>query len=142
MLIHNGNRIEGPNCDVKPRAVHQRHEWVRKDVGRIFIQIFDMALGAWMGQEPSLCVFAETCGDALIIEHNLGNIHDRTIAEMVQSDHQIKFGQDKKDTLPRHCLDCDVRFVCNGGCPKHRFIKTPSGEEGLNYFCRGLQIIL
>jgi uncharacterized protein len=127
-------------------------EWVRKDVGRIFVQIFDMALGAWMGQEPSLCVFAETCGDALIIEHNgdlyscdhfvydehnLGNIHEKTIAELVQSDHQIKFGQDKKDTLPRHCLDCDVRFVCNGGCPKHRFIKTPSGEEGLNYFCRG-----
>ena len=94
-------------------------EWVRKDVGQIFVQIFDMALGAWMGQEPSLCVFAETCGDALIVEHNgdlyscdhfvypehnLGNVHDTSIAEMVQSDHQIKFGQDKKDTLPQQWM--------------------------------------
>jgi len=130
-------------------------EWVRKDVGQCFVQIVDVALGAWMGQNPSLCVFSETCGDALIIEHNgdlyscdhfvypeynVGNVHDIDISEMVSGSAQRKFGTDKRDTLPKFCRECDYRFACNGGCPKHRFIRTPDGEKGLNYFCKGYKM--
>lgn len=130
-------------------------EWVRHDVGRYFVQIFDVALGAWLGQNPSLCIFSETCGDALIIEHNgdlyscdhfvypdynLGNVHEQSIRELVATPQQRKFGTDKRDMLPQFCKDCDFRFACNGGCPKHRFIETPSGEKGLNYFCKGYKM--
>lgn len=130
-------------------------EWVRKDVGQYFVQMFDVALGAWMGQNPSLCIFSETCGDALIIEHNgdlyscdhfvypeynLGNVHDQSISEMVAGPQQRKFGTDKRDMLPKFCRECDYRFACNGGCPKHRFIRTPDGEKGLNYFCQGYKM--
>ncbi len=127
-------------------------EWVRHDVGRTFVQIFDISLAAWTGAPPGLCIFDETCGLAMAMEHNgdvyscdhyvepdykLGNIMDIPLNEIVVLDEQKKFGQDKKDTLPQYCLDCEVRFVCNGGCPKNRFIKTPDGEEGLNYLCAG-----
>ena len=127
-------------------------EWVVNDIGRIFVQIFDVALEAWLGYNPSLCVFNETCGDALAIEHNgdlyscdhfvtpdyhVGNIAENTIQEMVDSTFQRKFGTDKRDTLPEYCRSCEVKFVCNGGCPKNRFIKTPTGEDGLNYLCAG-----
>ncbi|MGW8181585.1 MAG: anaerobic sulfatase maturase, partial [bacterium] len=127
-------------------------EWVRQDVGEHFVQIFDIALEAWVGMEPSLCVFRKTCGSALAIEHNgdlyscdhfvypenrLGNILESSIASMVSSPQQLKFGQDKLDTLPRYCMNCEVRFVCNGECPKHRFLHTPDGEPGLNYLCAG-----
>ena len=130
-------------------------EWVRRDVGQRFVQIFDVTLGSWMGQDASLCIFAETCGKALIIEHNgdlyscdhfvypdyrLGNVREHTIREMVDSPLQTKFGQDKKDALPQFCRECDFRFACNGGCPKHRFTKTPSGEDGLNYLCKGYKL--
>ena len=125
-------------------------EWVRRDVGRAFVQLFDVALGNWMGLGSSLCVFAEKCGAALAIEHNgdlyscdhyvypqyrLGNILNQSPGGMVQSKRQIKFGSDKFDTLPQYCRKCEVRFACNGECPKHRFIKTPEGEDGLNYLC-------
>lgn len=125
-------------------------EWVRHDVGRYFVQLFDVALGAWVGAPPSLCVFAETCGNAMAIEHNgdlyscdhyvypkyqLGNILNQSLGQMVDSLQQRKFGTDKRDTLPQYCRRCEVRFACNGECPKHRFIKTPDGEEGLNYLC-------
>jgi uncharacterized protein len=125
-------------------------EWVRQDVGRVFVQLFDAALGNWMGLGSSLCVFAEKCGAALAIEHNgdlyscdhyvypkyhLGNILNQSLDGMVRSDRQTKFGNDKFDTLPQHCRKCEVRFACNGECPKHRFIKTPDGEDGLNYLC-------
>jgi uncharacterized protein len=125
-------------------------EWVRQDVGKVFVQLFDVALGNWMGLGSSLCLFAETCGSALAIEHNgdlyscdhyvyshyhLGNIMNHSLGEMVQSEQQKKFGQDKRDTLPDYCRKCEVRFACNGECPKHRFIKTPDGEDGLNYLC-------
>jgi uncharacterized protein len=125
-------------------------EWVRNDVGRIFVQMFDIALGAFAGAPASLCFFAETCGKAMAIEHNgdlyscdhyvypkyhLGNVLNQSIAQMVESPGQRKFGQDKLDTLPEYCRKCDVRFACNGECPKHRFIRTPDGEEGLNYLC-------
>jgi uncharacterized protein len=125
-------------------------EWVHKDVGRVFVQLFDVALGNWMGLGSSLCVFAEKCGATLAIEHNgdlfscdhyvypryrLGNVMNQSLGEMVRSDRQLKFGSDKLDALPRYCRECEVRFACNGECPKHRFIKTPDGEEGLNYLC-------
>ncbi|MGB0604578.1 MAG: anaerobic sulfatase-maturation protein [Candidatus Latescibacterota bacterium] len=130
-------------------------EWVRRDVGRVFIQMYDTALGAWMGQDPSLCIFARTCGKALIIEHNgdlyscdhfvypdyrLGNVHDMAIRDMVDSPLQQKFGNDKEDTLPQYCVECDYRFACNGGCPKQRFTRTPQGESGLNYLCKGYKM--
>ncbi|MCY3791449.1 MAG: anaerobic sulfatase maturase, partial [Gemmatimonadetes bacterium] len=130
-------------------------EWVRNDVGQVFVQLFDVTLGSWLGQDASLCIFAETCGKALIIEHNgdlyscdhfvysdyrLGNVHEESIREMVASPQQTKFGQDKKDTLPQYCIECDYRFACNGGCPKHRFTKTPRGEDGLNYLCKGYKM--
>jgi uncharacterized protein len=127
-------------------------EWVRKDVGRVFVQIFDVALGNWMRMGSGLCVFSETCGRALALEHNgdlyacdhyvypeyrLGNLLARTLGDMVNSPLQVKFGQDKKDALPRYCRECPVRFACNGECPKHRFMRTPDGDPGLNYLCPG-----
>jgi uncharacterized protein len=125
-------------------------EWVRQDVGKVFVQLFDVALGNWMGLGSSLCVFAERCGSALAMEHNgdlfscdhyvypkyhLGNLMNQSLGEMAASREQLKFGNDKSDLLPRYCRECEVRFACNGECPKHRFIKTPDGEEGLNYLC-------
>ncbi|MCG3177770.1 MAG: Anaerobic sulfatase-maturating enzyme [Phycisphaerae bacterium] len=129
-------------------------EWIVRDVGHVFVQIFDVALGQWMGLGSSLCVFAETCGNALAMEHDgsvyscdhyvypeyrLGSIDERPLLEMVQSDFQRKFGDDKRDSLPRYCRECPVRFACNGECPKNRFIRTPDGEPGLNYLCAGLK---
>jgi len=130
-------------------------EWVRNDVGRYFVQIFDVALESWLGIEQGLCVFRETCGSALAIEHNgdlyscdhyvypenkLGNIIENPLGALVNSRQQRQFGQDKYDTLPRYCRECDYRFACNGECPKHRFLRTPDGEEGLNYLCQGYKI--
>ncbi len=125
-------------------------EWVRKDVGNYFVQMFDVALQSWLGMEQSICIFRKTCGDAMIIEHNgdiyscdhyvypqnlLGNILENPLESLINSEQQNKFGQDKLDTLPNYCQTCEVKFACNGECPKHRFIKTPDGEEGLNYLC-------
>jgi uncharacterized protein len=125
-------------------------EWVRHDVSRVFVQLFDVALSNWMGLGSPLCIFSEKCGSAVAIEHNgdlyscdhyvypqykLGNIMNRHIADMLGSPQQRRFGDDKADALPRYCRDCDVRALCNGECPKHRFISTPDGEPGLNYLC-------
>jgi uncharacterized protein len=125
-------------------------EWVRHDVGKTYVQLFDVALGNWMGLGSSLCVFAEKCGVALAIEHNgdlyscdhyvyprhkLGNVMSQSLGAMVNSPQQLKFGNDKFDSLPKFCRECEVRFACNGECPKHRFIQTPDGEDGLNYLC-------
>ena len=127
-------------------------EWVRQDVGKFFVQIFDVALESWVGMESSLCVFRETCGTALAIEHNgdlfscdhyvypenkLGNIMERPMEALVALPQQVDFGNAKRDSLPRYCRECEVRFACNGECPKHRFIRTPDGEAGLNYLCAG-----
>jgi len=129
-------------------------EWVRRDVGRVFVQIFDVALAAWSGERPGLCIFEETCGHAMAMEHNgdlyscdhfvepayrLGNIQEIPLIDMVAAAQQRQFGLDKRDTLPQYCRDCEVRFVCNGGCPKDRFLDTPNGEPGLNYLCSGLR---
>lgn len=127
-------------------------EWVKNDVSRIFVNIFDMALGAWCGMEPELCVFARRCGRAVAMEHDggiyscdhyvypsyfLGNIMEKSLKEMIFSPAQVKFGNDKCDALPAYCRKCEFLFVCNGECPKHRFIQTPDGEPGLNYLCEG-----
>jgi uncharacterized protein len=127
-------------------------EWVRRDVGQVYVQMFDVALGNWYGEPPGLCVFSPTCGYALAIEHNgdlyscdhyvepdylLGNIQDELMIDLVASEKQRQFGQDKLESLPGYCLECEVRFACHGGCPKNRFINTPDGEPGLNYLCAG-----
>ncbi len=127
-------------------------EWVRHDVGQVFVQLFDVALAAWVGAPAGLCVFAETCGNALALEHNgdlyscdhfvephhlVGNLADSKLGEMVASPQQRAFGSAKRDTLPDQCLGCEVRFVCNGGCPKNRFTETADGQPGLNYLCDG-----
>ena len=111
-----------------------------------------MALSAWFGQPGALCIFAPTCGTALALEHTgdlyscdhfvepkylLGNINDTPMIDLVASEKQRAFGQDKLDTLPQYCQECEVRFACYGGCPKNRFIETPDGEPGLNYLCAG-----
>jgi uncharacterized protein len=127
-------------------------EWVKKDVGEVYVQMFDAALASWYGHPPSMCIFAPTCGTALTMEHNgdfyscdhfvepdyfLGNILTKKMSDMVVSEKQVKFGKDKSDALPKFCLDCKVKFACQGECPKNRFIDTPSGEPGLNYLCEG-----
>jgi serine-type anaerobic sulfatase-maturating enzyme len=127
-------------------------DWVRRDVGRVYVQMFDVALANWAGEPPNLCVHSETCGLALAMEHTgdvfscdhfveprhrLGNIMERHLADMVSSPAQRQFGLDKRDALPRYCLECEVRFACHGGCPKDRFIETPEGAPGLNYLCAG-----
>jgi uncharacterized protein len=127
-------------------------EWLPHDVGTVFVQMFDAALASWIGAPPAMCIFAETCGDAVVVEHNgdvyscdhfvepqyrLGNICNTHLLQLVSSDAQRKFGADKRDTLPRYCRECAVRFACHGECPKNRFIQTPDGEPGLNYLCAG-----
>ena len=125
-------------------------EWVRRDIGRTYVQIFDVTLGNTLGQGGGLCVFSEKCGTALAMEHNgevyscdhyvyprykLGNVLHRSLGDMVDSAEQRQFGADKAATLPQYCRACDVRHLCHGECPKHRFIRTPDGESGLNYLC-------
>jgi uncharacterized protein len=129
-------------------------EWVKRDVGRMFVQSFDAALANWLGQ-PSLCIFSKTCGDALALEHNgdlyscdhfvepaylLGNIQDTPMLELVASDQQRKFGRDKFDKLPEYCRKCEVLSACYGECPRNRFIHTPNGKPGLNYLCAGYKL--
>ena len=126
-------------------------EWVRRDVGRVFVQLFDLQLGIWAGQPASLCVFAETCGSGLALEHNgdlyacdhyvypeyrLGNIGQTPLETLATLPRQRQFGLDKKARLPAVCTTCRWRFACHGGCPKHRFLPVPDGgPERLNYFC-------
>ncbi len=128
-------------------------EWVRHDVGRVFVQTFEATLRNWMGLPSSgMCVFEPTCGLGLALEHNgdlyscdhfvepkylLGNIQQEHMSKLVASEQQRKFGRAKLDALPRTCRECDVRFACHGECPKNRFLTTPDGEPGLNYLCAG-----
>ncbi|HUX97618.1 MAG TPA: anaerobic sulfatase-maturation protein [Bacteroidales bacterium] len=130
-------------------------EWVRNDVARYYVQIFDATLANYVGEMPGLCVFSETCGDALVMEHNgdvfscdhfvypeyyLGNIKETSLTDLAKSQRQFDFGIDKRNKLPRYCLQCDVRYACHGECPKHRIIKTPDGKPGLNYLCEGYKL--
>lgn len=125
-------------------------QWVRRDVGTYFVQLFDVTLELWLGMPPSLCVFSETCGNALALEHNgdlyscdhyvypenkLGSIMEKPLISLAAAQQQTTFGHAKRDSLPAYCRNCDVRFACNGECPKHRFVNTPDGEPGLNYLC-------
>lgn len=127
-------------------------EWVRNDVGKIFVQTFEASARRWLGLPSGMCVFEETCGTGLALEHNgdlyscdhfvepdylLGNIMETEISELAASEKQHRFGQDKRDTLPQVCRECDVLFACQGECPKNRFLTTPAGEIGLNYLCKG-----
>jgi uncharacterized protein len=130
-------------------------EWVRNDVGTVFVQTFEAAVRNWMGLASSgMCVFNETCGLGVALEHNgdlyacdhfvepeylIGNIANTPMGDLVGSQRQHDFGMDKRDALPQFCLDCDVRFACHGECPKNRFIQTPDGEPGLNYLCAGFK---
>lgn len=129
-------------------------EWVRHDVGKIYVQIFEVAFSIWLGRGAGLCVFEPTCGQAMALEHNgdlyscdhyvfpeyfLGNIHEKPLVELVGQSFQQKFGADKRDALPYYCRRCEVRFLCHGECPKNRILTTPDGEPGLNYLCAGLK---
>jgi uncharacterized protein len=127
-------------------------EWVQRDVGKVFVQQFDAALANWLGQPAGVCIFSENCGSALAIEHNgdvfscdhyvyprykLGNLLNTSLPAMVDSPQQQAFGTAKSATLPRYCRECPVKFACHGECPKHRFLRTPQGDPGLNYLCAG-----
>lgn len=127
-------------------------EWVIRDVGTYFVQAFDNTLANWVGAKPGLCVFSETCGDALIVEYNgdvyscdhfvypeyrLGNIMEDELSEMYHSPRQFMFGINKRNSLPAYCLRCKYYFACRGECPKHRFLTTATGEGGLNALCEG-----
>ncbi|WP_082733832.1 anaerobic sulfatase maturase [Polycladidibacter hongkongensis] len=130
-------------------------EWLASDVGKISVQLFDVQLEQTLGLPAGLCWFAPTCGNALALEHNgdlyacdhyvypqykLGNICETPMGDLVSSESQLAFGQDKQASLPQDCLNCDIRAACNGGCPKHRFLKAKSGDKPLNYYCRSTQI--
>jgi uncharacterized protein len=127
-------------------------EWVRQDIGRIMVQIFEESARPAYGQNHSLCIFRSTCGDLPVIEHNgdfyscdhfvtpehrLGNIRETPLLALLESPAQRAFGQTKLDKLPRYCQECAVRAMCNGGCPKDRIMQTPDGQTGLNYLCAG-----
>jgi len=127
-------------------------EWRDRDIGQIKVQIFEEAARTAFNQEHSLCIFRPTCGDIPVVEHNgdfyscdhfvdaehrLGNIKETPLVELLESPAQRAFGNAKLETLPRYCQDCEVRAMCNGECPKNRFLKTPDGEAGLNYLCAG-----
>jgi len=127
-------------------------EWLANDIGKIKVQIFEEATRTAFNQDHTLCIFKPVCGGVPVVEHNgdffscdhfvtrehyLGNIRDIVLADLLDSGRQKAFGQAKSDTLPRYCQVCEVRDMCNGECPKNRFISTPDGEPGLNYLCAG-----
>ncbi len=129
--------------------------WVRNDVGRYYVNQFDATLANWYGVQPGTCVYAETCGGNSVIEHNgdlypcdhfvypkylLGNITEKSISDMMKSDLQVKFGIDKRNSLPSKCRRCEWLFTCHGECPKHRFNSTEAGETGLNALCTGYKM--
>jgi uncharacterized protein len=127
-------------------------EWFREDIGRIIVQSFEEAARPAFGLDHSLCIFRPTCGDIPIVEHNgdfyscdhfvtpehrLGNIRETPLLQLLESPAQQAFGRAKQEALPSYCQQCDVRSMCNGGCPKDRLIRTPDGSPGLNYLCAG-----
>ena len=127
-------------------------EWAERDIGEIKIQIFEEAARTAFNQEHTLCIFKVNCGGVPVLEHNgdfyscdhyvesdhlIGNINEGSLAGFLDSEKQQAFGRAKSHTLPRYCLECEVRPMCNGECPKNRFINTPDGEAGLNYLCSG-----
>lgn len=129
-------------------------EWVRRDVGQYFIQLFDATLAGTVGEQPGVCLYAKTCGHAMAMEHNgdvyacdhfvypeykRGNIYEKTLVEMALSEEQLQFGKDKQHALPAQCRSCRFLKLCNGECPKNRIAFSSDGEYGLNYLCEGLK---
>ena len=127
-------------------------KWVRKDVGKIFVEIFDCTLANWMGISPGICAYSKECGHAGVMEHNgdvyscdhfvfpeykLGNIRDHSLIDMLYGEQQQEFSRLKHSSLPRQCKECDMEFACHGECPKNRFMKDKYGDSGLNYLCPG-----
>lgn len=127
-------------------------EWVRKDVGKIFVEIFDCTLANWMGISPGICAYSKECGHAGVMEHNgdvyscdhfvfpeykLGNIRDHSLIDMLYGEQQQEFSRLKHSSLPRQCKECDMEFACHGECSKNRFMKDKYGDSGLNYLCPG-----
>jgi uncharacterized protein len=127
-------------------------EWVRNDVGKMFVMNFEWALNAWIGNPSPVCIHADQCGRSLVIEHNgdvyacdhcvypeyrIGNIATAGLADMVEESRRSGFGVSKETALPRWCRECAVLAACRGGCPKHRFTTAPTGEPGLHYLCEG-----
>lgn len=130
-------------------------EWVRRDVGKVYVQLFDTTLENFYQGWTTLCIYKATCGSGVALEHNgdvyscdhfvepkyrLGNIAETPLVDLVNSPQQRWFGNYKQSSLPKYCRECDVRFACHGGCPKDRFIETPDGEAGLNYLCAGYKL--
>lgn len=126
--------------------------WIKRDVGRIYVMNFEWALANYMGEPGAACHHQPTCGRAVVVEHNgdvfscdhyvypnhrLGNLTNQSLAALLQTPQQLKFGEDKLTSLPRQCQQCNMLKGCWGGCPKHRFIETDDGEPGLNYLCKG-----
>ena len=127
-------------------------DWVRHDVGKTFVEIFDCTLANWMGVLPGICAYSKECGHAGVMEHNgdvyscdhfvfpeykLGNIRDQSLIDMLYGEKQQAFSRLKHTSLPRQCKECDMEFACHGECPKNRFEKDKYGEPGLNYLCQG-----
>ena len=127
-------------------------DWVRHDVGKTFVEIFDCTLANWMGVLPGICAYSKECGHAGVMEHNgdvyscdhfvfpeykLGNIRDQSLIDMLYGEKQQVFSRLKHTSLPRQCKECDMEFACHGECPKNRFEKDKYGEPGLNYLCQG-----
>ena len=162
------NRITSPddeNCKLAPWSVNPVKYgefmceifdfWVRNDVGEYFVNLFDSTLANYCGVNPGTCVYSETCGANVVVEHNgdiypcdhfvytrhkLGNICEMSLGDIVASDIMTEFGINKRNALPSECLRCKYYFACHGECPKHRFDKTVNGEQGLNALCKGLQL--
>ena len=127
-------------------------DWVRHDVGKTFVEIFDCTLANWMGVLPGICAYSKECGHAGVMEHNgdvyscdhfvfpeykLGNIREQSLIDMLYGEKQQAFSRLKHTSLPRQCKECDMEFACHGECPKNRFEKDKYGEPGLNYLCQG-----
>jgi uncharacterized protein len=156
-LVTEQKHVKVSPATVEPEAygdflIQVFEEWVRNDVGKVFVMNFEWALEAWIGLPSTICTFSEECGRTLTMEHNgdiyscdhyvypeyrLGNILTDDPLNVVELEKQRKFGQEKKSTLPRECSECEAVFACRGECPKHRFTSSVEGEPGLNYLCTG-----
>lgn len=158
-LVHPDQPVEAKVTDWSVRSLQFGKflseifdDWIKKDVGQIFVQTFDSTLANWLGQPGAVCIFSETCGNALALEANgdlyscdhyvypeykLGNIHEIDIVDLNTSEKAIQFGQDKKERLTPDCKECKFQFTCHGGCPKHRFDMSPKQFPHHNYLCKG-----
>jgi uncharacterized protein len=129
--------------------------WVQNDVGRYFVNMFDAVLANYCGLQPGLCIYGETCGGNIVIEHNgdvypcdhfvkeeylLGNINEIPLKKLASSQEQFRFGLEKRNSLPKKCLRCEYGSLCRGECPKHRFDCTEEGETGLSSLCEGYRM--